>query len=546
MCVFSSDTVNFHLPLERRAFRTRRPPGVAERSRKPCLLRRFLFDGWNVRFICIDYFSAKFQKGLQKYLYFPKMPNPQPMHFTFFSNNPESRWLEVRWEIPDNQETELEIQWPAWRPGRYELQNFAQKVGQVTLKGTKGEIKKISKDRWKISGLNPGPVTIQYRFYAEEINAGGSYLSTDFLYLNPINATPYIPSRREEPVTVFLPGTQNLRYAGGLPGKKTDEGWVLEALNYDQWVDSPFLLSTTLQDRTYFVQGVPFTLWIDGHINLDWNTLLPEFEAFTQKQIELFGEFPEPDFHFLLWVVDFPFYHGVEHRNSTMMVLGPATQDPAEFRRELLGLASHELFHVWNICKIRPKELLPYDYSRENYFNTCFIAEGITTYYGDEMLRRATVFTQEEYVKELETICRRHFETAEPAELSLLDSSIDLWMDGYRSGVPFRKVSVYHKGALVALILDHWIRQFSQESASLDTVMQHMWKQFGKTQVGYTYTDYQEIIASLLPENSTQNYFSRFIEGTESLWEPIQEVLHQQGLPRLIRTPTGKVCFDLN
>ena len=229
-----------------------------------------------------------------------------------------------------------------------------------------------------------------------------------------------------------------------------------------------------------------------------------------------------------------------------MMVLGPATQDPAEFRRELLGLASHELFHVWNICKIRPIELRPYDYSRENYFSTCFIAEGVTTYYGDEMLRRAQVFSPTEYQKELETICRRHFETAEPAELSILESSLDLWLDGYKSGVPFRKVSVYHKGALVAFILDHWIRLATQERASLDTVMQRMWQHFGETQIGYTYTDYQAIVSEFLPKKQVETYFKRFIEGTDSVWEPVQEVLQHRGLPRLCRTASGQVCFDVN
>jgi predicted metalloprotease with PDZ domain len=355
-----------------------------------------------------------------------------------------------------------------------------------------------------------------------------------------------LESRRGEPISAFFPGTQHVRYAGGLPGEQTPGGWVLTATDYDHWVDSPFILSPTLQDRTYYVHDIPFTLWVEGSLLPDWEQLLPEFQSFTQAQMDLFGEFPEPNFHFLLWVVDFPYFHGVEHRNSTMMILGPSQQDPVEFRRELLGLASHELFHAWNICKIRPIELSPYDYSQENYFNTCFIAEGITTYYGDEMLRRSHVFSQAEYVKELETLCRQHFERAEPAELSLLESSLDLWMDGYRAGVPHRKVSVYHKGALVAFILDQWIRLQSQQEASLDTVMRAMWDQYGKIPQGYTYLDFQRLIAQFLPEAEVQSYFLRFIEGTESLWEPIQELLHQRGFPRLVRKAGGQVCFEMN
>lgn len=523
--------------------RTRRPPGVAERSRKPCLLRRFLFDGWNVRFICIDYFSAKFQKGLQKYLYFLKMQNPHHMHFTFFSNDPMSSWIEVRWEIPINHATSFEIQWPAWRPGRYELQNFSQQVGKVWLEDTPGNLTKISKDRWFISNLQPGPVIIRYRYYAREINAGSSFIGPDFWYLNPINCTPYIPERRSEPITVFFPGTSHCQYAGGLPAKKMEDGWVLEAQDYDHWVDSPLLLSPTLQHQTYVVQDIPFTLWVEGNYTPNWDRLIPEFKAFTEHQVELFGTFPESQYHFLLWVVDFPFYHGVEHRNSTMMVLGPPDQDPEEFRRDVLGLASHELFHTWNVCKIRPKELRPYDYSQENYFNTCFIAEGVTTYYGDEMLRRSGVFSEKEYRQELETICRRHFETAEPAEISLLDSSFDLWVDGYKKGVPHRKVSVYHKGALVAMLLDQLILEKSQGTASLDTVMQDLWKQFGTTEIGYTYLDYQTIVEHYIGEEATIDYFNRWISGTENLWETWQWVLEKKGYPAMVKNQEGRISW---
>lgn len=524
--------------------RTRRPPGVAERSRKPCLLRRFLFDGWNVRFICIDYFSAKFQKGLQKYLYFLKMQNPHHMHFTFFSNDPLSSWLEVRWEIPTNDEPTLEIQWPAWRPGRYELQNFAQNVGAVWLENTAGKIRKITKDRWLLTDLTPGPVTIRYRYFAREINAGSSFISEERIYLNPINCTPYLKNRQSEPILAFFPGTSHCLYAGGLPSKNTPEGWILSAQDYDHWVDSPLILSPTLQHRTYRIQDIPFTLWVEGSFTPDWDRLMPEFEAFTHQQMDLFGSFPESDFHFLLWVVDFPYYHGVEHRNSTMMVLGPPQQDPEEFRRDLLGLASHELFHAWNVCKIRPHELRPYDYARENYFNTCFIAEGITTYYGDEMLRRSGVFSPSEYQNELETVCRRHFETADAAQISLLDSSLDLWMDGYKSGVPQRKVSVYHKGALVAMLLDEMIREVSQGKASLDQVMQEMWTRFGVTEIGYRYEDYQAIVQQIIGEASAQAYFDRFIAGTDPLWEPWQDFLQKRGYPALQKKVDGRICWQ--
>jgi predicted metalloprotease with PDZ domain len=136
------------------------------------------------------------------------------------------------------------------------------------------------------------------------------------------------------------------------------------------------------------------------------------------------------------------------------MTLGPGRKIGAELYPELVGLASHELFHVWNVIRIRPAELLPYDFSRENYFPTGYVAEGLTTYYGDLLLARSGFFSPTEYLAELNGTLNRHFTSSNGAALSLTESSLDLWLDGYVAGVPGRKVSIYHKGTLTALILD--------------------------------------------------------------------------------------------
>jgi predicted metalloprotease with PDZ domain len=133
-----------------------------------------------------------------------------------------------------------------------------------------------------------------------------------------------------------------------------------------------------------------------------------------------------------------------------MIVLGPDDEGEGLYA-DLLGVSSHELFHAWNIIRIRPKEMLPYDFTKENYFRTCFVAEGCTTYYGDLFLKRAGVFNDETYIKELQVYMKRHFENSAHATQSLTDSSFDLWLDGYEKGIPNRKVSVYHKGALVGI-----------------------------------------------------------------------------------------------
>jgi predicted metalloprotease with PDZ domain len=195
----------------------------------------------------------------------------------------------------------------------------------------------------------------------------------------------------------------------------------------------------------------------------------------------------------------------------------------------LLGVSSHELFHAWNIIRIRPKELLPYDFTKENYFRTCFVAEGCTTYYGDLFLCRAGVFSEEAYVKELQVYMKRHFESSAHASQSLADSSFDLWLDGYEKGIPNRKVSVYHKGALAALILDLYLRKKTNHEHSLDDVMRLLWVRFGKPYVGYTIEDYIQIVEEVAGE-TLEWYWNECIFGADSLESRLNEALAFVGL----------------
>jgi predicted metalloprotease with PDZ domain len=146
------------------------------------------------------------------------------------------------------------------------------------------------------------------------------------------------------------------------------------------------------------------------------------------------------------------------------------------------------------VIRIRPAELLPYDFSRENYFPTGYVAEGLTTYYGDLLLARSGFFSPTEYLAELNGTLNRHFTSSNGAALSLTESSLDLWLDGYVAGVPGRKVSIYHKGTLTALILDLEIRQLTNDARSLDDVMLGLWEQYGQKNMGYSHADYVALV----------------------------------------------------
>ncbi|GAB3177144.1 M61 family metallopeptidase [Telluribacter humicola] len=442
--------------------------------------------------------------------------------------DPASRFLEISYTVSDIQSESIEVQLPAWRPGRYEIQNFAKYIQRLEVQGGSGQLRsfrKVTKDRWLIDTAGEQEVVIRYNFYANIQNAGSSYVDEDLWYLNFINFCLYTEGRITEPCRIELALPPEYEIACGLPEVQKH---TLEALDYYQLVDSPLLASGSLQHEVYEEGSIHFHVWMYGNLRPNWRRIRTDFARFSREQIATMGEFPEKEFHFLNLILPTAFYHGVEHHSSTMIVLGPDDEGEGLYT-DLLGVSSHELFHTWNIIRIRPAELLPYDFTKENYFPTCFVAEGCTTYYGDLFLRRSGVFDDEAYFKELQVYMKRHFEHSAGASQSLIESSLDLWLDGYEKGIPKRKVSVYHKGALVALILDLYLRKKHNHERSLDDVMRLLWQRFGKPYVGYTLEDYKAVVEEVA-EQPLDWYWQECIHTNTPLETRLNEALAFVGL----------------
>lgn len=469
------------------------------------------------------------------------------MHYLISYENPASHYLHIEMRIPEVATDEIEVQLPAWRPGRYELANFAKNIRRLEVVDSLGRplrFHKITKDRWSVNTKGVEEVVIKYTYYAQQRDAGGSWLDEEQVYINFINCMLYAEGRLHEACEVHLRLPAEYQIACGLVEK---EKHVLMADSYYQLVDSPMMASESSQHETYQVVGSTFHLWLWGKVQPDWVMVKTDFVRFTLKQIQVMAgarskDFPCSDYHFLLQYLPYQHYHGVEHQNSTVIVLGPDTAF-VQLYPELLGICSHELFHAWNVIRIRPAEMMPYDFTKENYFPTGFVAEGITTYYGDLFLKRSGIFDLDTYLKELNITLKRHFDVNGRSCQSLVESSFDLWLDGYTPGVPDRKVSIYYKGAVVALILDLEIRQQTHHARSLDDVMRLMWEYFGERQVGYTLDDYRATVEEVTGR-SAQAYFDECITGNDPLQNRLNQALDFVGL-EIITDEEGKVMLGI-
>ena len=450
------------------------------------------------------------------------------MKYAVSYKDPHKHFIDIELFIEDIHQDLIELQLPAWRPGRYELSNFAKNIQRFEAFNEKGnpiKFKKTSREKWEIETHGSNKISVKYNYYAAQMDAGGCWLDEEQLYINFIGCMMYVPGKEHESCSAKIEVPKDYQIACGLSRKST----TLFAKDFYHLVDSPMIASKTLLHKSYKTEKAHFNIWIQGEVNPDWQMILADFKKFTEEQIKVFGEFPEEDYHFLYQILPYKHYHGVEHRNSTIITLGPSEIfNTKGMYNTFLGISSHELFHAWNIIKIRPAEMMPYDLTKENYFRTGFVAEGITTYYGDLMLVRSGVINIDQYFTELNTLLKKHFENFGRFNLSVADSSFDLWVDGYVQGIPNRKVSIYGKGAVIALLLDIEIRIATSHKKSLDDVMKLMYLEFGKTNRGYTIKDYQHIIEKVA-DTSFKDYFADCIEGIMPIEKKITHALHAFG-----------------
>jgi predicted metalloprotease with PDZ domain len=437
--------------------------------------------------------------------------------YTITYDQPHQQNLKIKafFKVKNGQTT---LQFPMWRPGRYELGHFSKNITQFKISDESGKAlsyRKTSTHEWEIDTENVQNIIVSYYYYAAELNAGSSFVDETQLYVNPVNCLIYDPSQIDQPCELTLDIPQHFEIACGLPFVNRR----LTAASYHELVDSPFIASPTLQHFNYKLGPLTVYLWFQGDCQIDWPRVKNDFIKFTRAQIKAFTKIPVDDYHFIYQITPYKTYHGVEHAHSTIIALGPTYDLMDDLYDDFLGVSSHEFYHTWNIKDIRPEEMAPYDYSRENYSRLGFVAEGVTTYMGDLFLSFSKVKDWTWYRSELEKLLTRHFENFGRFNYSVGESSWDTWLDGYVKGVPNRKVSIYNEGALLAFVVDMKIRVASDNQLSLHDAMQKLYLTFGGQPNGYSEQNYIDIISEFMGEAS-DDFFNQYA-FTANSYEPI-------------------------
>ena len=430
--------------------------------------------------------------------------------YIMYQKNPASHYVYIDMLIDNINQDTTQLQLPAWRPGRYELGNFAKNIKQVVVVNASGEFlqyTKLNKDLWQINTKDHAYIKVTYSYYAAELNAGACFSDSTQLYINPIHCCMYVLGRTGEEHQVELKIPDKYKIVCSL--KQINN--VLIASNFDELVDSPFVACEKIQSDFYEVNEIKFHLHFIGECKPNFKQLKEHFFKFTKKQIHFWGSFTTNEYHFIFQIVPFKFYHGVEHVKNTVIAIGPGYAiNFGKIYEDILGVSCHELFHSWNIKTIRPKEMLPYDYTKENYAKTGYVYEGFTTYYGDKLLLSSQVFSLSQYFETLQERLTKHFHNYGRYNLSVADSSWETWLDGYVTGAPYRKTNIYDEGSLIAFMLDVKILQATQNKKSLRDVCVLLYERFGKKGIGYSENSVIELVNEVSGKDFT-DFFKTYV-----------------------------------
>lgn len=422
----------------------------------------------------------------------------------------------------------FDLSLPAWTPGSYFIRDHARHVRDLTAFGPGGEelaSRKVEKGRWRVEAATPvrGPFRVAYRVYAFELTVRTSHLDASHGFANGATLFFHVDGRREEPQRLKFRLPRGWKVSIALPRRKG----AYEASDYDELVDSPFECGSQ-RTFSFRVRGVPHTLALWGEGNEDPQRLVRDLSRIVEAAAALFGGLPYERYLFVVHLAEGA-RGGLEHRASQCCGVGPWAFRPESAYREVLALFSHELFHAWNVKRIRPRELGPFDYARETYLRDLWALEGLTSYYEHLLLLRAGLAKPKHAFEAWAKDIRAHRETPGRLRQSLEQASFDAWIRFYRpdENSPNVSESYYRRGALVALALDLVLRQETAGRRSLDDVVLGLWRRWGSRGRPYPEGAWENE-AMKVGGPQLREFFDRYVRGVET--PAFEELLRAAGL----------------
>jgi predicted metalloprotease with PDZ domain len=449
-------------------------------------------------------------------------PKPLELSYTLAFPQPHTHLYEVSLTIGNVATPQLELSLPIWTPGSYLAREYARHVQDFNADdGSERALpwRKTDKATWRIetgaSGDKPMTIRASYRVYANELATQTSHLDATHAYFNGASLFMYVPSAKDQRRRIKFITPEGWRVTTPLALEPDADGYY-PASDYDRLVDSPTEIGTH-KLLEFAVRGKPHRVAIWGQYEFDDNRLKNDLSKIVEEGAKIFGGLPYDHYTFIIHVQP-GIGGGTEHLNSNISMTTPAAFKSDRGYKNFLGLESHEYFHHWNVKRIRPFALGPFDYQRENYTRGLWVSEGITSYYGDLLLRRAGLISVNEYLEGLANTIAGYEQTPGRFEQSAESASFDAWIKLYRPDENSinSAMSYYTKGELLGLVFDLEIRALTNNAKSLDDVMRLLLENHGLPKPGFTDAELKAAFEKVAGVDLT-DFWRRFVSGNDEI-----------------------------
>lgn len=429
---------------------------------------------------------------------------------------PSTHYFSVEILVGTGGAASLRFVMPVWTPGSYMVRDFSRNVVDFAARespsGRKLEWRKDTKSSWMVETGGAREVVVAYRVYAHEPTVDTSFLDDSHGMVNGASVFMYVEGKQGLPIELSVkPFDQWKAVSTGLPLAETRGAGtrVYRARDFDVLVDSPIEFGN--QDiYDFIVSSVKHQVSLLGLERRLHEKLVGDIRRIVEHTIPIVGEVPYDSYVFIIEFTD-DRLGGLEHLNSTHCMLPRLRMQPEEEYRKALSLFSHEFFHAWNVKRMRPVGLGPFDYRSEVYTNSLWVAEGVTSYYDNLILRRAGIVSVGEYLdllcEDINILSSLPGSSVQSAE----EASFDTWIKYYRQdeNTPNVASSYYSQGAVIGWMIDMEVRRAKGGASSLDDIMRKVYRETFKKGRGYSDREFEEACAAVGGEGVSKIFEAR-------------------------------------
>ncbi|MCC9136006.1 M61 family metallopeptidase [Pontibacter silvestris] len=439
------------------------------------------------------------------------------LRYTLSMPEPHTHYFKVEAELSGIKKNYVDFTMPVWAPGSYLVREFAKNVESFRATDNAGNSlrsEKIDKNTWRVYSNKADLVRASYDVYAYELSVRTSFLDTSHGYLNGTSIFMYPEGYQDLSGTLVVKPYKEWNTIS--TGLKSTGKFTYTFPNYDILADSPLEIGNH-KVLHFTSSGVPHEVAMYGEANYDEERLLADMKKVTEEAASVMGELPVERYVFIVHNLNRG-GGGLEHLNSTTLQTSRWNYGTEKGYSGFMSLVAHEYFHLWNVKRLRPMALGPFNYNEENYTTLLWVSEGITSFYDDLIVRRTNLISPERYLGIIAGSINSVENTPGNKVQTVSEASFDAWIKYYRRNENSNnaEVSYYTKGGVLGQLLNMDIMKSTNGEKSLDDAMRYMYNRYyKKLKRGFTEQEFKEGLEKTAGHNFDA-FFRDYVNGTKT------------------------------